>query len=74
MELLGDTSVHERTERLLAIMAQHELADADVAMLVGAQAHTVAVWRCKNPARIIPAPTLRLLEAELIIRAAKVAA
>jgi len=50
-------------------MAQHRLNTHDVAGILGCSETTVRIWRCKHPARIIPANTLRLLELEVQVRA-----
>lgn len=67
-ERLGDIPVHERTRRLLDLMAAHHLNAADVAGILNCTAQTVRIWRCKNGWRVIPASLLRLLELELAAR------
>jgi hypothetical protein len=57
--------MHERTKKLIDLMAEHQLKAADVAKILGRNANTVRVWRCSN-SQIIPADALRLLEMTLL--------
>lgn len=66
--------MHHRTQQLIALMERYDLSDADVAAILGCSATTVSIWRCKNPARVIPETSLRLLTAELLLRAGQVQA
>lgn len=56
--------MHERTERLKSIMAQHQLSCRDVGAILGRTEQTVLIWRCKS-GKIIPAHQLELLEYKL---------
>lgn len=60
--------MHKNTKRLRAIMRKHGLSAADVGAIVGRKAVTVNIWRCKNPARIIPPELLKLVELTVAAR------
>lgn len=53
------------TDKLRALMAEHKLSAAQVAVILKRTPATVRVWRCKHPGRKIPDQALRLLELEL---------
>lgn len=59
--------MHERTERLKSIMAQHQLSCRDVGTILGRTEQTVLIWRCSTEAnkKVIPAHQLELLELKL---------
>jgi flagellar biosynthesis regulator FlaF len=61
----------ERTEKLIALMAQHRLNAEQAGEIVGVSAQTVRVWRCINPDRTISDKQLRLLELELAAKGAQ---
>lgn len=56
--------MHERTEKLISIMTNHNLSCRDVGRLLGRTEQTVLIWRCKS-GKIIPAHQLELLELKL---------
>lgn len=56
--------MHERTERLKTIMAQHQLSCRDVGAILGRTEQTVLIWRC-NGGKVIPTHQLELLEYKL---------
>lgn len=57
--------MHERTEKLHSIMAEHGLSCRDVGRLLGRAEQTVLIWRCRSNDKVIPAHQLELLELKL---------
>lgn len=60
--------MHDNTEKLRKIMRRHKLTSSDVASITNRSVNTVHVWRCKHPARVIPAELLMLVELSAIAR------
>lgn len=50
-----------KTEKLHAIMREYKFKAADVAEILGKEANTVRVWRCKSGNRVIPDDQLAAL-------------
>lgn len=63
-----ENTMHERTERLRALMDAHKLTAAEVGEILGRTAQTVRVWRCNHEARTIPSDALRVLQFTLAAR------
>lgn len=59
--------MHERTERLINIMTEHNLSCRDVGTILDRTEQTVSIWRCshKPGQRVIPGYLLELLEFKL---------
>ena len=62
--------MHTRTAKLHKIMEDNGLKAGDVAEMLDRETITIRIWRCKSSTRVIPADALRLLELELIAKAA----
>jgi hypothetical protein len=52
--------IHQRTERLWALMEKHDLTCVAVAKITSRKPQTVRTWRCSRP--VIPQERLDLLE------------
>ncbi|WP_441253657.1 helix-turn-helix domain-containing protein [Bradyrhizobium sp. 613_E4_N2_2] len=61
--------MNARTERLRALMAQHNLTSRQVGEILKRSTHTVRCWRSRWEDRAIPEHALALLEIRLAERA-----
>ncbi|MGO4521146.1 helix-turn-helix domain-containing protein [Dyella sp. 2RAF44] len=57
--------MHNRTQRLIQLMQEHDVTPKEVGEMLGRTAQTVRVWRSRYDARTIPALTLDALELKL---------
>ncbi|MNK29186.1 hypothetical protein D3C87_475770 [compost metagenome] len=58
--------MHANTEKLRKIMRKYKMTSTQVAGITNRTVNTVHVWRCKHPARVIPAELLKLVELSAI--------